>query len=94
MVRYLLDTNICVFYLRGKLQFNHFVEETWRESCSISEVTVLELRYGAENSNNPHKHHQAVDLFLQGLTVIPIVSSINCLRKRKSSFEEDRNAFA
>jgi tRNA(fMet)-specific endonuclease VapC len=82
-MRYLLDTNICVFYLRGKLDFNQFLEEPWRESCCISEVTILELRYGAENSNNPQKHHQVVDMFLYGLTVIPIVKAIDIYAKEK-----------
>jgi len=77
MIHYLLDTSTCVFYLRGKLNFNQFVEEPWRERCCISEVTLLELRYGAENSNHPQKHHQAVDVFLSGLTVIPIIKIID-----------------
>ena len=29
MIRYLLDTNICVYFLRGKLNFNLFVEGQW-----------------------------------------------------------------
>ena len=83
MIRYLLDTNICVFFLRGKLDFNRFAEKKWRECCCISEVTVLELRYGAENSNNPHKHHQAVDMFLCDLTIIPIVNAVGTYTKEK-----------
>ena len=82
-MRYLLDTNICVFYLRGKLNFNQFFEKAWRESCCISEVTILELRYGAENSNYPQKHHQAVDMFLSGLSVIPIMKVIDTYAKEK-----------
>ena len=82
-MRYLLDTSICVFYLRGKLNFNQFIKDSWRDNCCISEVTILELRYGAENSNNPQKHHQAVDMFLQGLTVIPIVKVVNFYAKEK-----------
>ena len=85
MMRYLLDTNICVFYLRGKLQFP---EKQWWESCCISEVTLLELRYGAENSNNPQKHHQAVDLFLDDLTVIPIIKVIDIYAKEKVRFKK------
>ena len=83
MMRYLLDTNICVFFLRGKLDFNQFVEDYWKECCCISEVTVLELRYGAENSNNPQKHHQALDIFLQDLTVIPIIKAVDTYAKEK-----------
>ena len=82
-MRYLLDTNICVFYLRGKIDFSRFVEVPWRKSCCISEVTVLELRYGAENSNYPQKHHQAVDMFLNGLTIIPIVKVVDVYAKEK-----------
>ena len=83
MMRYLLDTNICVFFLRGKLNFNQFVEEQWRECCCISEVNVLELRFGAENSNDPQKHHYAVDLFLSDLKVIPITKSVDTYAKEK-----------
>ena len=81
MIHYVLDTNICVFYLRGELNFNQFVEKQWKESCCISEVTVLELRYGAENSNNPQKHHHAVDMFLYDLTVMPIINAIYAKEK-------------
>jgi len=88
MMRYLLDTNICISYLRGKLNFNQFVEEQWRKSCCISEVTVLELRYGAENSNNPQKHHQAVDIFLCGLTVFPIIKATDIYAKEKVRFRK------
>ena len=88
MMRYLLDTNICIYFLRGKLDFSRFVERPWRECCCISEVTVLELRYGAENSSNPQKHHYAVDLFLSGLKVIPIVKSVDTYAKEKVRFRK------
>ncbi|MCL2028677.1 MAG: PIN domain-containing protein [Bacteroidales bacterium] len=83
MMRYLLDTSSCVFFLRGKLDFNHFVDEPWRDCCCISEITVLELRYGAENSNNPKKHHDAVDVFLSGLKVIPVAAVVDTYAKEK-----------
>jgi len=82
-MRYLLDTNICIYFLRGKLNFNNFVEGEWRKNCCISEVTVLELRYGAENSNYPEKHHESVDMFLCDLTVLPIVEAVDTYAKEK-----------
>ncbi|MFC6100383.1 PIN domain-containing protein [Olivibacter domesticus] len=54
-MQYLLDTSICVFYLRGKLDLARIIREKGRSNFFISEVTVAELRYGAENSNNPKK---------------------------------------
>jgi tRNA(fMet)-specific endonuclease VapC len=73
---YLLDTSICVFFLRGKLNLDKMVKEVGLEKCYISEITVAELRFGAENSDNPVKSNKAVDIFLKGLTIIPIFGSI------------------
>jgi len=42
-MQYLLDTNICVFFLRGKLNLDEIIREKGRENCFISEITVLEL---------------------------------------------------
>jgi len=83
MMRYLLDTSVCVYYLRGKLDFGRFVEGRWRECCCISEVTVLELRYGAGNGNNPRKQHQAVDAFLSGLTIVPLAKAVDVYAREK-----------
>ncbi len=82
-MQYLLDTNICVFFLRGKLDLDKIFKEKGRENCYLSEITVCELRYGAENSDNPTKSHEAVDEFLNGLTVIPIFGCIRRYAKEK-----------
>ncbi|MDR0691547.1 MAG: PIN domain-containing protein [Prevotellaceae bacterium] len=84
MIRYILDTNICIFYLRGQLSFDKFISGKWRKFCCISEVTVLELYFGAENSNNPEKHHEAVSAFLQGLTVFPVSKCAFIYAKEKT----------
>ena len=82
-MQYLLDTNICVFFLRGKLKLDEIVRQKGRENCFISEITVLELRYGAENSDNPTKSHKSVDAFVNGLSIIPIYGSIKRYAKEK-----------
>lgn len=82
-MQYLLDTNICVFFLRGKLNLDEIIRDKGTENCFVSEITVFELRYGAENSENPTKSHKAVDLFISGIKVIPIYSSIKKYAKEK-----------
>lgn len=82
-MQYLLDTNICVFFLRGRFNLDEIIKEKGKETCFISEITVFELRYGAENSENPTTSHKAVDLFVNGITVIPIFSSIKRYAKEK-----------
>jgi len=86
MIQYLLDTNICVFYLRGKLSFNQVLTNNWRSICCISEITVLELYYGAKNSNNPEKHRQAVDFFLENIIVLPVSSCTAMYAQNKVYF--------
>lgn len=82
-MQYLLDTNICVYFLRGKLDLDNIIKGKGTKNCFISEITVFELRYGAENSENPTRSHKAVDLFINGITVIPIYSSIKKYAKEK-----------
>lgn len=75
-MQYLLDTNICVFFLRGKLNLDEIIKQKGKENCFISEITVFELRFGAENSEKPSKSHKAIDMFISGISIIPIYSSI------------------
>ena len=82
-MRYLLDTSTCVFFLRGKLNLDELIKQKGRENCFISEITVLELYYGAENSDNSTKSYKAVSAFISGLSVIPIFGSIKRYAKEK-----------
>ena len=50
MKGYLLDTNICVYFLNGKFDLEHKIEEVGIANCFISEVTIAELKYGVEKS--------------------------------------------
>jgi tRNA(fMet)-specific endonuclease VapC len=76
-MKYLLDTNICIFHLRGKLNLNG------RKHCCISEITLFELRFGAENSNNPQKHHESVTNLVKEFTILPIITCIDVYIKEK-----------
>ena len=75
-MQYLLNTSTCVFFLRGMLNFDEIIRKKGLENFHISELTIFELRYGAENSNNPKKSHEAVDKFIRGLTIIPILGIV------------------
>ena len=82
-MQYLLDTNICVFFLRGKLNLDEIIRQKGKENCFISEITVFELRFGAENSENSTKSHKAVNLFVSGISIIPIYTSIKKYAQEK-----------
>ena len=71
-MKYLSDTNICIHFLRGKFEVDQVIKSKGLDNCYISEITVLELRYGAENSSDKVQSHHAVDLFLKEIVIIPI----------------------
>lgn len=73
-----------MFFLRGKLNLADIIREKGRGNCYLSEITVVELRYGAENSDNPVKSHKAVDNFLSGLAVLPIFGCIKRYAQEKA----------
>ena len=82
-MKYLLDTNTCIFFLKGKLNLDEVIKDKGLENCFISEITVAELRFGAENSENPAKSNKAVDSFISGIAIIPIFGSIKRYAKEK-----------
>ncbi len=84
MNKYLLDTNICIFFLRGKFNLNEKIKQIGLENCCISEITLAELKYGAESSNKAKENHKMIDAFAKELIVIPIVSALNIYAKEKA----------
>ena len=56
MTKYLLDTNICIHFLKGEYQLDTKIKSIGFNNCFISEITVLELLFGVENSNKNKKN--------------------------------------
>ena len=62
---------------------DEIIQKKGLQNCFISEITDLELRFGAENSKNITKSHKAVDVFVNGLSIIPISSCFETYAKQK-----------
>jgi len=78
MNKYLLDSDICIHFLKGKHNLKQKIEEIGVKNCFISEITIAELTYGAFNSTNFGKHIVEVKLIEELFTVLPIY---DCLLK-------------
>lgn len=50
MNHYLLDTNICIHYLKGQYNLQDKIAQVGLISCYLSELTIAELLFGVENS--------------------------------------------
>ncbi|MBC8075110.1 MAG: PIN domain-containing protein [Chloroflexales bacterium] len=69
-IRYLLDTDTCVAWLRGRPFVQQRLTAAGPAALAIAVVTLAELRYGAACSARPTDNHQAIDAFLTGVAVI------------------------
>ncbi len=69
---YLLDTDTCVFWLRGQHSVRERLQAVGPEAIAISIVTLAELRYGAECSERPGSNHAAIDDFVAALSIVGI----------------------
>lgn len=88
-MKYLLDTNICIHFFRGKYKLIEKLENIGINNCAISEITLAELVFGAENSLNPQKNHDIIEQFSKQITILPIYDSLRTygvekVRLRKS----------
>jgi len=83
-MKYLLDTNICIHFFRGTFNLIDKFESIGLNSCAISEITLAELVFGAENSSNSKKNHKLIENFSNQVAIIPIFNSIYKYAKEKT----------
>ena len=84
MKKYLLDTNICIYFLKGLFNLDKEIEKAGLSNCYVSEITIAELKFGAENSEHQEKNRKTVDLFLSKFSIIPIFNSLDVYAKEKT----------
>lgn len=65
---YLIDTDICVHYLRGDKDYVEILKNM--RNLHISTATLAELFYGVFKSGNPKKHKIALTKFLFSIHVL------------------------
>lgn len=80
---YLLDTNICIHFFRGEYNLLQKFQEINLQNCAISEITLAELYFGAENSSNPQKNIKLIDSLSAHITILPIFGGIESYAKEK-----------
>jgi tRNA(fMet)-specific endonuclease VapC len=83
LTNYVLDTNICIYYLKGLYNLDDKINEVGEENCFLSEITVAELKFGVENSSKPRKNRSVLKDFLSGFNVLPIYSCLDIYAKEK-----------
>lgn len=82
-MKYLLDTNICIHLFRGQFNLIEKFQEIHLGDCAVSEITLAELTFGAENSLNPEKNQKIIDKFSEQVKILPIFNAISIYAKEK-----------
>lgn len=70
MLKYMLDTNICIFTIKNKPNQVREAFKQHHERLCISTVTLMELIYGAEKSSHPDRNLHVVEGFAARLEVL------------------------
>jgi tRNA(fMet)-specific endonuclease VapC len=84
---FVLDTNICIFYLRGNTAVAHKMQEAGFDNLFISEITVLELLVGVEKGGRPEKKQPVIEL-VEAINVIPIASTYEFFAQEKIKLQK------
>jgi len=80
---YLIDTNIAIYYMKGKFNLEEKFDQA-AGNCFISEMTLAELKFGVENSEKSEKNFQTLEKFLTGVKILPIFHSLDLYAKEKA----------
>lgn len=83
-MKYLLDTNICIHFLRGKFGLLQKFQELRIENFAISQITLAELVFGEENSSNSKKNLELIEIFSNQVLNLPIFNAIYLYGKEKA----------
>ena len=71
MLRYLLDTNLCIRVLRDRAPALRVRFNKEADGLSISTIVLTELLHGAAKSARPDSNRRAVENFAARLEVLP-----------------------
>lgn len=80
---YLLDTNICIFALREEHGITERLLQCGESCCYVSDITVMELRFGAYKSNKTEENLTIVNDFLKKMKIVPFAETIDIFCQEK-----------
>ena len=78
MKQYLLDTNICIYFLKNQYGVAEHIKAVGNKNCFISDITLAELYFGASNSGQKEHKIKGVKAIEKYFTVIPIQKALEC----------------
>lgn len=84
MKKYLLDTNICAYFLNGKYDLETKIDEVGFENCFVSEITIAEMKYGVAKSTQKEKNRKTLEMFQAKFDILPIFPALGIYATEKA----------
>jgi tRNA(fMet)-specific endonuclease VapC len=92
MKKYLLDTNICIYYLKNEHNIAEKIAEVGFENCFISELTLAELLFGVKNSSEQHQvnNQKRYDILSEAMSkqILPIRTAFENYATEKAKLKK------
>ena len=85
--KYLLDTCICICWLRDKFDVKERINSVGFNNCYISEMTIAELKYGimlGQMKGGPKYKEQPMKEFFDAVNVVPVASVFDHYAEEKA----------
>jgi tRNA(fMet)-specific endonuclease VapC len=86
--QFLLDTNICIYYIKGLYELKSKFKDVGPENCFISEITLAELKFGVAKSQAKKKNQLALENFLSGIQILPIFPALDIYASEKARLQK------
>ena len=69
---YVLDTDTCIYWLKGEGKIRRKIERVGPENLKVTIITLAEMRYGAYNSQRVKENLKNINNFLRKVRVLPL----------------------
>ena len=86
---FLLDTNICIYLLKGQRGIVERIENVGCGNCFITDITLAELWFGAYNSNRIEQQKRGIVYLEQLFNVISVKDSVELFGSNKAYLKSD-----
>ncbi|MFP3043351.1 PIN domain-containing protein [Treponema primitia] len=75
-MKYLLDTNICIYFLNGNKKILEKINQVSDQDMAIAIITLAELQFGAYNSNQIQNNLKRIEYLRSKIKVINLTPEI------------------
>lgn len=74
--------------MKGKFNLDEKFDSLDPDSLYISEITLAELKFGVANSQAPEKNANALEKFIKGVNILPILDALDIYASEKTRLKK------